>query len=325
MILRRFAACGISVGVGLSVYSLNERVVAQRAARLDRLQDCATHCSRERVSSTDLETQATFNEPIVIEGLIDSWPARDCWSFEALRQRIGHALVDCGSSSGGVPFYLVAANSSRSHGRHDLALYVFDSDFEEESGKACLLSDVGPLDSLSLGDVFRTGAAGQHDDRPAWRWLLAGPPGSGTLMHQDPWSYSSWNASIVGAKRWVLFPPTTPYATLHPPRDDILSVVLTALFGRALPRGATAFMEEVLPTLRGQGLGEIELVQRPGEVVAFPAGWWHAVVNLDATLAITESYGRAHDLPAILAALRKGGLAGFAAVIEDEVMPQLRP
>ena len=104
---------------------------------------------------------------------------------------------------------------------------------------------------------------------------------------------------------------------LQPARTDTVGRV-AAYFGLRLPRGACEFMEEVLPSLRGRGLGEVELLQRPGEVVAFPAGWWHAVVNLDATLAVTESFGRPRDLPAILAALRAGGLGSLAEVVAEE-------
>ena len=88
-------------------------------------------------------------------------------------------------------------------------------------------------------------------------------------MHQDPWSYSSWNASLVGSKRWVLFPPDVSRETLHPPRTDLLGRA-AAFVGIALPRRAAAFMDEILPALRGCGHGEVELVQQPGETVAFP-------------------------------------------------------
>lgn len=121
----------------------------------------------------------------------------------------------------------------------------------------------------------------------------------------------------MGDKRWVLFPPAVPREVLHPQRVDFVGRVAAA-FGVHLPRGACAFMDEVLPSLRGHGLGEVELLQKPGEVIAFPAGWWHAVVNLDSTLAVTESYGRPHDLPEIVAALEKGGLDEYAAVVREE-------
>lgn len=228
--LRASAAAVSSAAAVAAAYVANERTVEARAARLDRLRDCEVHCTKMRRIPAETKALADFDRPIVVTGLIDEWPARESWSFRGLRQRIGQALVDCGSSTGGVPFYLVAANTERGPGRHDLALYVFDSDFSEESGKACLLDDFAALPSLTRDDVFAAGEAAEHDDRPVWRWLLAGPAGSGTPVHQDPWSCacnhcnepvklqrtlcmtcccailtdSSWNASLVGVKRWVL-------------------------------------------------------------------------------------------------------------------------
>lgn len=74
-------------------------------------------------------------------------------------------------------------------------------------------------------------------------------------------------------------------------------------------------MDEVLPSLRNKGLGEVELIQHPGEVVAFPAGWWHAVVNLDATIAVTESFGHERDIDAIVSALDSKGLQEYSKLV----------
>ena len=46
------------------------------------------------------------------------------------------------------------------------------------------------------------------------RWLLLGPPRSGSNIHFDPNHTSAWNTLLLGHKKWVLFPPDTPEASV---------------------------------------------------------------------------------------------------------------
>jgi hypothetical protein len=55
-----------------------------------------------------------------------------------------------------------------------------------------------------------------HDD---CRWLIMGPPRSGSTFHVDPNATSAWNAVLSGSKKWVLYPPGTTPTGVHPSPD----------------------------------------------------------------------------------------------------------
>lgn len=60
----------------------------------------------------------------------------------------------------------------------------------------------------------------------------------------------------------------------------------------------TYWFLDVYPELKknAQALGMVEYIQRPGETIFVPPGWWHIVLNLDVTVAFTMN----HMLPLML-------------------------
>ena len=118
------------------------------------------------------------------------------------------------------------------------------------------------------------------------RWLLVSAAGSGSGWHVDPWNTSAWNALLHGKKRWALYPPSVS----------------------GLPAGVAgssphAFFHNVLPGLP-EAERPLQCVLEAGETMLLPSGWWHTVLNLSPTIAITENRVDAANREEVIAEMR---------------------
>jgi histone arginine demethylase JMJD6 len=118
--------------------------------------------------------------------------------------------------------------------------------------------------------------------RPPHKWFLVGPERSGSKVHIDPLATSAWNTVIVGKKRWVIFPPETAKSTCE----------AAGLFEEGEDDEAGNYFMKVLERLKASNPDLVcyEFTQNPGETLLVPSGWWHAVLNLEDTVAITQNF-----------------------------------
>jgi histone arginine demethylase JMJD6 len=100
-------------------------------------------------------------------------------------------------------------------------------------------------------------------------------------VHIDPLGTSAWNTVIRGRKRWVLFPPQVPKSVAK--GLDVIK--------KGEDDEAVNYFVDLLPRIRdkwGPSYPIVECTQLPGDTIYVPGGWWHAVLNLDDTVAITQ-------------------------------------
>jgi ribosomal protein L16 Arg81 hydroxylase len=86
---------------------------------------------------------------------------------------------------------------------------------------------------------------------------------------------SKWQAQIYGRKRWIMHPPEQS-ALLY---NGLVDPFLPDL--QRFPKYA-----EATP---------LDFVLEPGEVVVWSAGWWHATLALEDSLAIAQNLLNEHN------------------------------
>mmetsp|Transcript_1501 Transcript_1501/g.3314 ORF Transcript_1501/g.3314 Transcript_1501/m.3314 type:complete len:435 (-) Transcript_1501:69-1373(-) len=231
------------------------------------------------------------NLPVILEGLTKDWKATETCTFDRLVEEFGDydwRFSDTHGATMSLNTYKKYVSSLEGQ-CDDAPLAVYDSQLHVDE-RASLLDDYKVPKCFDAPDLFQSMIAGDGEDSdegdenddddkpemPPYRWILIGPPRSGTGLHIDPLGTHAWVTLIEGAKRWVLFPYGTDKTTIGMQDPQIPSAIW--------------FSSEWYQKSIELNPGAIEILQYPGETVYVPAGWPHLVLNLEFSTAITHNY-----------------------------------
>lgn len=208
----------------------------------------------------------------------ENWSSVTNWTPTLLKENYRHRLFKCGEDDDGykVKIKMKYFIKYMKDNVDDSPLYIFDSNYDDDSVSKALLKDYKVPDYFPE-DLFSLVG---EDRRPPYRWFLVGPERSGTTVHLDPLGTSAWNTLIKGRKRWVLFPPDTD-KNIAKGKDVII---------KGEDDESVNYFVDLLPRIKEKhkDLQIMEVIQEEGETIFVPSGWWHGVLNLTDTIAITQ-------------------------------------
>lgn len=146
--------------------------------------------------------------------------------------------------------------------------------------------------SLDFFNVFK-------ETRPDHLWIIAGPGNSGSTFHKDPNSTSAWNQLLCGLKLWIMLPPDiSPPGVIADSEEENVTAPLS------LSEWVNAgFFNDCLKLCEKNTLEKKYCLigcTYPGETIYVPSNWWHSVINIEDSVAMTGNFVPKENLHRVL-------------------------
>jgi hypothetical protein len=230
-----------------------------------------------------------LNGPFVVERGLQDWGwDLEAFSTKALKQRYGHSRVDYyphNMKDESVHPYFSTLREAIDHLSDPQDIYT-DVDASEPGtyvqwnldahAFASLLKDAHATLPALLDDSHWTDRCFPSEDalsnfnlKTHWKMILIAEAPAGMFNHKDTLQTSSWQAQLVGRKRWHICPPSQdPYLY----QAGVVDTFNPDYAHYPLFRQAHCY-EDTL---------------NPGDVMYYPKNYWHQTLNLDTpTVSLT--------------------------------------
>ena len=240
---------------------------------------------RSNLSVEEFQSEyAAKNKPVLITDALKNWPAMQKWQIGEIGKHYGNSIVRTSDLDGDghrlqstISDFLEYCSE-----QSDLdPLYIFDPNYWRSCDGITDDYSVPPYFPLDLFSLLEGHAAKK---RKLWRWIVFGPGRSMTKFHIDPCRTAAWNALIAGRKRWAFYPPSF----MLPPGGGTRYNAEDDSWENIIPEPLQWYVENY-PHLP-ESIRPIECIQEPGELLFVPTGWWHSVLNLETTVAVTHNF-----------------------------------
>lgn len=219
-----------------------------------------------------LERYYIANRPVVIEGLLEDWPARQLWTASYLKDRVGDSTVEIMAGRDADPRYEMNIHHHRKFVRfadyvdavenggvsNDHYL-VANNNFFERPGCNVLLDDLIAFPDYLDPKLMRGRS-----------FLWFGPAGTVTPLHHDACNIVM--AQIRGKKHFKLI-PATQWPFVYNKTSFFSEVDCEAPDYQRFP----LFKQATI----------IDLTLEAGEVLFMPVGWWHHVRTLEISTMVS--------------------------------------
>lgn len=234
----------------------------------------------ERIREADMD-QTRFSEYIDKPFILTNdnpnrWPK---WNLNTLLKRFSNVNFRQESQEWTLDLYSQYFESNVD----ESPLYLFDC--QSTAMKEIVNEyEIPKIFQQDLFKLFQSQQDGAKSCRPDYRWLIVGPGRSGSTFHKDPNATSAWNANISGMKLWIMLPShiQPPGVGVDNEESEVTSPVGVAEWCIG------GFFNDCLKLAK---LGDCLIgITFPGECMYVPSGWWHSVINLEDSVAITQNF-----------------------------------
>lgn len=246
------------------------------------------------------------NKPFILTQPVKEWPVFKTWNFNDMLMRYGHVKFRAEEVKWRLDDYFAYMKNNSD----ESPLYLFDKNFYEKMNLQTTRFGSSSYWTPECFDEDLFTLLG--DQRPDFRWLIIGPERSGSTFHKDPIATSAWNAVLRGSKYWIMFPTTESFSSppgVYVSKDE--SEVTSPLSIAEWLLGFHAKARKLPECVEG--------ICREGEILYVPSGWWHLVINLEPTIAVTQNFVPKVHLSKVLAFLKDkpDQASGFSKDVAD--------